>query len=65
MKQNQTKKFKDEPNVDIELKQEQGRNLKEVLLELLMLLIRENNIQVAKAKLSHVVIKAVVSTRRL
>ena len=48
MKQNQTKQFKDEPNVDIELKQEQGRNLKEVLLELLMLLIRENNIQVDK-----------------
>ena len=48
LKQNQTKQFKDEPNVDIELKQEQGRNLKEVLLELLKLLIRENNIQVDK-----------------
>ena len=37
----------------------------QVIIELLRLLIRENNIEVAKAKLSHVVIKAVVSTRRL
>ena len=65
LKCNPIKKFKDKLKVDKETKREHSENLMQVIIELLRLLIRENNIEVAKAKLSHVVIKAVVSTRRL
>ena len=44
LKQNNTKKFKHEQNVDKESKQDQGANLNQVILELLKLLLRENNI---------------------
>ena len=40
LKQNPTKKFKDEQNEYRETKQEQGSNLKQVILELLKLLLR-------------------------
>ena len=42
--QNTTEKFKVKPNIEKGLKQEQGASLKQVILELLKLLLRENNI---------------------
>ena len=48
LKQNIAKKFKDEPNVDEESKQEQGANLKQVFLELFTISLRENSIYAAK-----------------
>ena len=65
LKCNPIKKFKDKLKVDKETKREHSENLMQVIIELLRLLIRENSIEVAKSKLSHIVIKAVVSTRRL
>ena len=44
LKLNSTKKFKEEQNVDREPKQELCSNLRQVILELVKLLIRENNI---------------------
>ena len=44
LQQNTTKKFKVEPNKERKLKQEQGASLKQVILELLKLLLRENDI---------------------
>ena len=50
-KQNPVKKFKAELN--IEQKQEHGANLMLVLLDMLKLLLQDNNIQEAKAKLDN------------
>ena len=44
LKKNKTKKFKVEQNEDREPKQEQGSNINQVIIELLKLLLRENNI---------------------
>ena len=43
LKQNPTKKFKGESNVKMESKHEQGDNMKQIIIELLKLLLRENN----------------------
>ena len=44
LKQNLNKKVKDEPNVEMELKNEQGINLKKVIIELVKILLTEDNI---------------------
>ena len=44
LQQNTTERFEVNPNIEKELKQEQGASLKPVILELLKLLLRENDI---------------------
>ena len=44
LKQNQSKKFKVQPNRRQESMQEKGSNLKQVILEMLKLLLSENDI---------------------
>ena len=46
LKQNPTKKVKGESNVKMESKHEQGDNMKQIIIELLKLLLRENNSQI-------------------